>query len=119
MSKFSTTIPLRLESVANIREHWSGKAKRTKAHRQAAIALMMRGVTLPCVVEIIRIGPKPLDTDNLLSACKGLRDGIADRLGVDDADERVTWRYGQERGEYGVRVKFECDTAPEMVDLKC
>lgn len=105
-----TELPLRIESVANKREHWSRKAQRTKLHRMAAIAVPAH--PLPCVVTLMRIAPRALDDDNLASGFKALRDGIADRLGVDDRDPRVTWRYIQGRGkakEYAARVWIEPD----------
>lgn len=56
-----------------------------------------------------RVAPsKGLDFDNLVSSAKACRDGIADALGVDDADARVTWHYAQRRGkprEYAVEVR--------------
>ena len=107
MVKTKTTeyiIPIRLISTANQREHWAVKAKRMKAHRHAAI--MVKKHKLPCTVEIIRCGKRFLDGDNLQNACKGLRDGIADRLGVDDADPRVQWKYSQQKGEYQAIVRI-------------
>ncbi len=99
-------IPLRIVSVANLREHWSKRAKRAKAHRQAAYLCSSKH-TLPCVVTLTRIGPRTLDSDNLASAFKATRDGIADRLGVDDADQRITWVYQQERGKhYAARIEI-------------
>lgn len=103
----SVTLPIRIESVANLREHWGRKAARAKGHKIAALAVAPH--SLPCVVTMTRIAPRPLDGDNLQSGFKALRDGIAARLGVDDADPRVTWRYGQERGkpkEYAARVEI-------------
>lgn len=98
-------LPLRIESVANKREHWGDRSRRTKAHRLAALAVPVH--PLPCVVTLVRVAPRALDDDNLSSGFKALRDGIADRLGVKDNDPRVTWRYRQERGkrkEYAARV---------------
>lgn len=103
-----TELPIRIESCANLREHWSKRAKRAKAHRLAAMAVPVH--PLPCVVTLTRIGPRELDTDNLAGGFKALRDGIADRLGVDDADPRVTWRYRQQKGPpkvYAARVDIE------------
>jgi hypothetical protein len=55
-----------------------------------------------------RVAPgNGLDSDNLPVSMKHVRDGIADAMGVDDRDERVTWEYAQERGkpgEYKVKV---------------
>lgn len=104
----SALLPLRIESVANKREHWGKRAARAKAHRFAALAVPAH--PLPCTVTLTRIAPRALDDDNLQSGFKALRDGIADRLGVKDNDPRVTWRYAQERGQpkqYAVRVCIE------------
>ena len=99
-------LPLRLISAANSREHWAARARRVKRERAAAI--VVRRHPLPCIVTIKRHGKRLMDGDNLQAACKALRDGIADRLGVDDADSRITWRYEQDvRPEFGVTVKIE------------
>lgn len=101
-------IPIRVESVANLREHWGKKAARAKAHRAAAIVVPKH--ELPCRVTLMRIAPRNLDDDNLASAFKNLRDGIADRLGVKDNDPRVDWKYEQAKGkpkEYTAFVKIE------------
>lgn len=100
-------LPLRIESVANQRLHWATKARQTKLHRFAAVAVPAH--PLPCTVTLVRIAPRALDDDNLRSAFKALRDGIADRLGVKDNDPRVTWEYRQARGrakEYAARVEI-------------
>lgn len=108
---FCIELPLRIHSVANRREHWATRARRTKRDRAAALAIPRHWLPeLPCVVTLTRIAPRKLDDDNLQSGFKALRDGVADRLGVDDADPRVTWRYHQERGqagEYAARVEVE------------
>lgn len=101
-------LPLRIESTPNKREHWAKRAQRTKLHRFAALAVQPHPV--PCVVRLVRIAPRALDDDNNIAGFKALRDGIAKRLGVDDADPRVRWEYGQERGrakEYAVRVEIK------------
>lgn len=98
-------LPLRIESVANKREHWGKRAARAKAHRNAAVVVPV--VPLPCTVWLMRVAPRKLDDDNLQSGFKALRDGISDRLGVKDNDPRVTWRYAQVRGEpkqYAVQI---------------
>jgi hypothetical protein len=38
--------------------------------------------------------------------------GVADWLGIDDGDKRLTWRYAQRRGkpkEYAAEVKIESE----------
>ena len=104
---------LKLPSVANLREHHHAKAKRAKEQRKKSYAnawltcsepqtCMALGSSL--VVLLVRVSPRPLDGDNLQSACKAVRDGIADALGIDDRDPRVSWVYGQEKGPHALRV---------------
>ncbi len=104
-------LPIKVVSVANLREHWSKKAARAKIHRSTAkLMLTQWGLhpELPVTVTLTRIGAKTLDDDNLRSAAKAARDGVADWLGLDDADPRVTWAYAQQigkTGEYGLIVE--------------
>lgn len=101
----TVTLPLRLVSGANAREHWGTRQARAKAHRAAC--LFVPSHPLPCVVLLTRLGPRELDSDNLAISGKHVRDGIADRLGVKDNDPRVEWRYEQEKSKtYGVRVEI-------------
>lgn len=98
-------IPIKTVSEANGREHWAAKARRVKQHRGAALLMTKRailstiGESIAMRVELIRVSPRSLDTDNLTSALKATRDGIADALGIKDNDPRVTWEYGQEKGK--------------------
>lgn len=102
--------PLRTRSTLNLREHWAARAKRSKVERLAAFMMCPRQIDVPCVATLTRIAPRPLDCDNLAASFKSTRDGIADRLGVNDRDPRIQWVYRQERGaakEYRVRMQFE------------
>lgn len=104
----AVTLPVKTVSEMNQRGHWSARARRMKSARFAAFALCP-AVALPCVVRLVRLSAGELDDDNLRSALKGVRDGVADRLGVPDNDPRVRWEYGQERckrGTYGVRLEL-------------
>lgn len=108
MSRVSVVLPIRLESMLNLRLHWGSKSRKVARQREWALAVPRHPV--PCRVFLTRIAPRELDGDNLQGAFKALRDGIAQRLGVDDRDPRVTWLYAQERGkprEYAVRVTIE------------
>lgn len=103
--------PARLSSSLNARMHWRVRAKTAKAEREQA-ALMCRArliaPSFPCVVTLTRIGPRQLDDDNVATAFKATRDGIADWLQVDDGDtSKVRWEYGQEKGSYAIRVQIE------------
>ena len=106
MTPYSFVLPLRTVSALNVREHWAKRARRVKAERTTA-ALMCPHFPLPCVVTLTRVGPRTIDDDATPGSCKGIRDGIADRLGVKDNDPRVVWKYEQARGPYEVRVLLE------------
>lgn len=103
---------MRLIPGDNAREHWRVKAKRMAAQKTAAWAKTLASDPILPTLEwskasviITRIGKRKMDSDNLASSAKAVRDGIAMALGVDDGDGRYTWRYEQELGkEYGVRV---------------
>jgi len=95
------SIPLRLPSSPNLREHWAVKARRVKAERRAVAWLLGNGPRppLPLVVTLTRVSPRCIrDGDNLQGAFKSCRDEVAKWFGVDDADPRVAWRYDQRRG---------------------
>lgn len=111
---FTITLPLRIESCANLREHWRKRSARTKMHREAAAKTVIR-YPLPIAVTLTRIASRKLDDDNLQGGFKALRDGIADKLGVPDNDPGIEWRYAQEKGkpkEYAARVTFTYRTKP-------
>ena len=97
----SLSIPVKLVSEANMREHWAIKNKR-KRTQQAVVAYALLGCKLPPLpvhVVITRVGVRKLDSDNLAGSAKGVRDQIAKVLGCDDGDEsKVTWEYRQRKG---------------------
>lgn len=106
-------IPIRTVSVMNTREHHMARARRARLHRQSAHWAMEQlrvRPAFPCTVTLTRIAPRELDGDNLQSALKAARDGVADWLGLDDRDARVTWNYGQRKGpakQYSVEVTIQ------------
>jgi hypothetical protein len=110
-------MPIKTVSEANLREHWAQKARRSRKQRQvAALLTHMAMRKFGFVVEgklritLTRIAPRKLDDDNNARAHKAVRDGIADALAIDDADERLEWVYAQQRGavrEYVVLVTIE------------
>lgn len=61
------------------------------------------------LITLIRVGKAKLDDDNLASSFKGLRDAVAKSIGVDDANPRLKWIYGQveTRGRVGSIVTIE------------
>lgn len=46
-------------------------------------------------VTMVSVRRRRCDDDNLVAACKPLRDAIAATLGVDDGDPRIQWRCEQ------------------------
>lgn len=111
-------LPMKLPSVANQRIHWATKARQVKAQRNAvAMAWLVHADRVAWVlrfagflrgpgieVTLTRQGPRALDSDNLASAFKAIRDEVALKLGVNDNDPRVTWSYGQGKGPAKVVV---------------
>ncbi len=110
-------LPLKTISESNTRGHWAKRAARVKGHRFAtklAVRPLVDGLRMPdgiCRdITLTRVAPRKLDDDNLRGCLKAVRDGVADALDVDDGDERISWRYEQERGkpgEYAVRIRLE------------
>lgn len=95
-------IPMPLPSCANLREHWSARAKRTAEQRSCTTwqleARFMRP-TLPCTVTLVRVSARPLDDDNLGSCFKAIRDAVAKWIGTNDGPRSgITWRYDQDSG---------------------
>lgn len=102
---YTEYIDIRLVSEANQREHWAIKARRVKEHRKAAYYACKKlggpEIILPCTVLLLRIfGPmrRAYDSDNLQSAFKAVRDGIAGALGVNDNNPGINWEYAQRKG---------------------
>jgi hypothetical protein len=110
--RLTAKLPLRIESVANLREHWRQRAKRAQMQREAAHWALKGNAQPPAgplTVTLTRIGPRPLDTDNLAGGFKAVRDGVADWLMVDDGSPLLTWVYAQERGApktYACRIEI-------------
>ena len=107
-------IPVRTWSEPNVRAHWAQRARRAREQRRVARAYAraaLAGQVRPCApltVTLTRLAARRLDSDNLAASLKAVRDGVADALGWDDGDDRLSWRYAQEklpRGQYAVRVE--------------
>lgn len=94
----------------NAREHFHAKAKRVKGEREATAWALSRHQRppIPCSVLLTRTAPSSgLDDDNLVGSLKGVRDQVAQWLGVDDRHrDRVRYRYAQRRGAWGVCIEF-------------
>lgn len=125
-------IPIALRSSANLREHPQERAKRVRAQRNATrVALSsyrlasalgdlraaLASETRLAVVRLVRLAPRELDSDNLESAFKAIRDEIADVLEVDDGDRpRVRFFSYPERAPFeAVRIEIEAVGKPADV----
>jgi len=103
---------MRLPSCANLREHWHVRAKRAREHRDTGrVMTKVHFRTLKvgerATITLTRIAPRGLDSDNVASAFKAFRDGLADALEVDDGSPFLDWRYAQEKGTARVLVTIE------------
>ena len=111
------SVPVRVMSEANERVHWAVRRRRFNKQAEAvedawdsSPLIRMRSGTahmyLPATVILTHVG-RQMDTDNLEGAFKGIRDRLAEILGLDDADGRVSWHYNQYPGKPGVRITIE------------
>lgn len=95
----------------NVREHFMARARRVKAERERVgweLRRLAEKPPVPCVVTLTRIAPSNgLDDDNLCGSLKGVRDAVADWLGVNDRDRAtVRYQYEQMRGPWAVGIGF-------------
>lgn len=90
------TLPIRLQSEQNRRDHWRVVAKRKQEQHALTRNLLRRDCTVwavPATVTFRRIAWARFDSDAVPAACKYVRDAIAALFGIDDADPRIEWRY--------------------------
>jgi hypothetical protein len=97
---FVVLMPLRIQSRANLREHWRTRSARDRREKRTT-ALYLSKVekpALPVKVTLTRLAPRSLDSDNLAISFKAVRDAVAEWLGADDRDgSGITWAYEQAR----------------------
>ena len=99
--------------------HWSSTCKLRKAARMEAFAITVNevrksglalskdGGSVPLKITFVQPDKRQRDRDNLLAACKPHLDGIADGLGINDAQfEPVTIcrEYGNKPGFVKVEI---------------
>ncbi len=109
-------IPLKTISEANVYEHWTAKKKRRDAQKimvKTHLNQCNHKITIPCHIKITRIGKKLMDSDNLPTSQKWVRDAIADyilpglRPGIADNKEGFSWEYDQQIGkEYSIIIEI-------------
>jgi hypothetical protein len=128
-------IPLKTPNMTNRREHHMARARRQKKHRDVTVLVMKAARVYDkfdhrwpwwplddravCIVTLTRVSRGTLDAhDNLRAALKSVVDGVADYFQMDDADPRLEWRYGQEKGPPCVRLTFEVVAAGSEVKTR-
>lgn len=111
-------LPILTKSEANERGYWTVKARRAKQQRSNTTTLMRayagKCTRVPDAITLVRIAPRALDSDNLATALKAIRDGIQDWCGIDD--RKLTFAYEQRRGkphQYAVEVRLEWSEAAQ------
>lgn len=111
------TIPeLRTHNTTNVRMHWRMRSKHIARTREAVTeALYEQDWTIPAPTEarpwdvlLVRLGPRELDDDGVVSALKGVRDAVAAFVGVDDRTKRlVRYSYDQRKQRcFGVEIEI-------------
>ena len=125
-------LPIKTVSEANSSEHWTKKAER---HKQQQFILRwglknyMCMLKVPCTVKLTRLSPRTLDSDNLLTSLKYIRDEISEILipekkkyylskqgravpikGRADDDPRIKWEYDQQKSKtQSVMIEIDFD----------
>lgn len=102
-------LPITTKKRANRRRHWALHHRRIADQRHATAVLLLNYAgkckKTPERITLVRIAPRDLDDDNLVSALKAIRDGIQDWAGIDD--RKLKCSYEQRRGgknEYAVEI---------------
>jgi len=118
MKKIIFEIPIKIETANNRPVNFWVAAERQKEHRYFALPLTLSAVhgakfypskDEVLQVTIMRVSPGVLDSDNLGTSFKGIRDGIADGLWRKNDTDNFIWKYDQaSRGrDYTVFVEVK------------
>ena len=117
---------LRTQNELNAsRAGWRPKHERRKAVRETVtyhlLAVDWTGLGKPTEdtpwdVLLVRLGPREMDDDGVVSALKSVRDAFAAYVGVDDKHRHIVrYRYEQAKSKtFGVRI----EVTPRQLELK-
>lgn len=99
------------------REHFMKRSRRFKSEKRAIKMSLFKetgeltsGLKMPLTVTFTRCAPRLLDWDNSVASMKAEIDAVAEWLGTDDRDPRVTWKVEQrkcKRDEAGTEIRIE------------
>lgn len=102
---------MRTKGTKNAREHYMARARRVRAERKWANCVLRTcdKPATPCVVTLTRCAPSAgLDDDNLCGSLSGVRDQVAEWIGVDDRHRHIVrYQYEQRRGPWAVEISIE------------
>lgn len=100
-------------------EHWTKKHKRHKMQQMLVFVQFNNAkpkIDLPCHVKLTRISPRKLDSDNLVTAFKHIRDEVAKQItgcriaGVADSSDEISWEYAQRIGApQSIQLEIFCE----------
>ena len=116
----TVTLPVVVVSEMNRRDHWAVVRRRTTGHKDSVFAAFLEYAfpkwiqTARFAVTLTRIGGKHMDRDNLAGSFKGVQDGVALALCIDDGDPNVQWSYAQvgaSTGPQGIEIRIEATEA--------
>lgn len=121
-------LPIKTVSEANSSENRWAKKKRhdyqKKIIRLWSIQNRVSHTILPCIVKLVRLSPRMLDSDNLVMAFKWIRDYVADQIiqglaaGRADGDPRITWEYDQQKCPItAIRIEIHPPTDHKSLDI--
>lgn len=120
-------IPIKTVSEANSSEHWTQKAKRHALQKKIVRMVLFRDiqkVILPCHIKIVRLSPRSLDYDNLVSSQKYVLDSICDMLipglapGRADSDKRISTEYDQKKtSTMGVEIQITYSEPQKLTEI--
>ena len=141
MSKIIWELPLKTVSESNCSEHWTKKSKRHKQQQffiRSLFSHEAQEIPIPCIVKMIRIGPRFLDKDdNLPMSFKWIKDEISECLFPDkrgsylnkqgkirfikgraDDSPLVKWEYDQEKSKIqGIRIEISSLSLVEPLNI--
>jgi hypothetical protein len=104
----------------NLNAHWTKRRNLSlKIQKMLKIETKIANpsLKLPANVTLCRIAPRIMDDDNLQSAFKGIRDGVAmlffpdSKPGQKDNCKEIIWIYEQKKGasrEYAIEITIDC-----------
>lgn len=114
MKNIELILPIETVSESNCSEHWRKKHERHRKQKaQIVIAFHQLKINakMPCAIRLSRMSPRVLDSDNLVSSLKWIRDAIAEQItgikiaGRADDHPGIIFEYDQERSPAkGVRI---------------